>query len=81
MFGHFGKSTNQGTDQTDETDDTDDTADEVHETKNVGEACAASVTFQFNEPCPGTACCLSWDIYVYIYTLCLFNIAMETHHF
>ena len=53
MFGHFGKSTNQGTDQTDETDDT---ADEVHETKNVGEACAASVTFQFNEPCPGTAC-------------------------
>ena len=31
-------------------------ADEVHETKNVGEACAASVTFQFNEPCPGTAC-------------------------
>jgi hypothetical protein len=56
MFGHFGKSTNQGTYQTYETDDTDDTADEVHETKNVGEACAASVTFQFNEPCPGTAC-------------------------
>ena len=68
MFGHFGKSTNQGTDQTDETDDTDDTADEVHETKNVGEACAASVTFQFNEPCPGLRADFHGTyMYIYIY--------------
>ena len=54
------------------TADTDDTTDEVHETMNVGEACAASVTFQFLEPCPNDSVLtfmayIYTVIYIYIY--------------